>query len=229
MLYEVDMRLRPSGTAGPVAVALPAFHSYYAGEADTWEFMALTRARVVWASSPAFARACQDAIEAALRQSRDPAKTARDALAMRDLMRRERPAQGFWDLKLSNGGLVDVEFAAQTLQLTAASAGGALNVSTLDALEAARRAGQIDEARHHDLAKTFVALQNLSQVMKIALDDHDDPDAEPARLQDLMATAAGADDFDDLKRQLTQGRAAAHAAFVGLLEALASADGQSTG
>ncbi|PNB52919.1 hypothetical protein C1X77_26930, partial [Pseudomonas sp. GW531-E2] len=87
---------------------------YYAGEADTWEFMALTRARVVWASSPAFAQACQDAIEAALRQPRDPAKTARDALDMRDLMRRERPAEGFWDLKLSNGGLVDIEFTAQT-------------------------------------------------------------------------------------------------------------------
>jgi [glutamine synthetase] adenylyltransferase / [glutamine synthetase]-adenylyl-L-tyrosine phosphorylase len=229
MLYEVDMRLRPSGTAGPVAVALPAFQSYYAGEADTWEFMALTRARVVWASSPAFEKTCQGAIEAALRQPRDPAKTARDALAMRDLMRRERPAQGFWDLKLSDGGLVDIEFAAQTLQLAAAPHGGALNVSTLDALEAARRAGGLDEARHDDLAKTFVALQNLSQVMKIALDDADDPDAEPARLQGLMATAAGANDFDDLKRKLTEGRAAAHAGFLGLLEALASADGLSAG
>ena len=54
-LYEVDMRLRPSGSQGPVAVSQAAFESYYAGEAETWEFLALTRARVVWASSPTFA------------------------------------------------------------------------------------------------------------------------------------------------------------------------------
>ena len=54
-LYAVDMRLRPSGTQGPLAVSLKAFEGYYEGEAETWEFLALTRARVVWATSRAFA------------------------------------------------------------------------------------------------------------------------------------------------------------------------------
>ena len=53
-LYEVDMRLRPTGSKGPVSVRLSAFDDYYAREAETWEFMVLTRARVVWASDPAF-------------------------------------------------------------------------------------------------------------------------------------------------------------------------------
>ena len=74
-LYEVDMRLRPSGTSGPVAVKLAAFEAYYETDADTWEFLALTRARVVWASSPAFAAVCRNAIDAALRRPRQAART----------------------------------------------------------------------------------------------------------------------------------------------------------
>jgi len=65
-LYEVDMQLRPSGTKGPVAVSFAAFEHCYQGEAETWELLALTRARVVWATTPDFAAAGQAAIEAAL-------------------------------------------------------------------------------------------------------------------------------------------------------------------
>jgi glutamate-ammonia-ligase adenylyltransferase len=49
-LYEVDLKLRPSGTKGPVAVSHAAFEDYYEREAETWELLALTRARVIWAS-----------------------------------------------------------------------------------------------------------------------------------------------------------------------------------
>ncbi len=123
-LYQVDLQLRPSGTAGPVAVSLKALETYYQGAAETWEFLALTRARIVWASSGAFAATAAGAIEAALRRPRDPAKTARDVREMRALMERERPPSGFWDLKLSPGGLVDVEFAAQHLEIVHAARAG---------------------------------------------------------------------------------------------------------
>ncbi len=93
-LYEVDMQLRPSGTKGPVAVSFAAFESYYAGEAETWEYLALTRARVAWATSPAFAARAAAAIEAKLRAPRDARRTAADVRAMRQLMARERPAVG---------------------------------------------------------------------------------------------------------------------------------------
>ncbi|MGD7099986.1 hypothetical protein ACQCR5_25630, partial [Ralstonia pseudosolanacearum] len=58
-LYEVDLKLRPSGTKGPVAVSFAAFEDYYEREAETWELLALTRGRVAWATSPAFAAADQ--------------------------------------------------------------------------------------------------------------------------------------------------------------------------
>ncbi|HZZ87424.1 MAG TPA: glutamine-synthetase adenylyltransferase, partial [Caulobacteraceae bacterium] len=116
-LYDVDMQLRPSGTQGPVSVSLGAFDSYYAGDAETWEYLALTRARVAWATSAAFADAAAAAIETKLRAPRVPRRTAGDVREMRALMARERPPGGFWDFKLIEGGLVDIEFAAQFLQL----------------------------------------------------------------------------------------------------------------
>ncbi|MGA9657707.1 MAG: bifunctional [glutamine synthetase] adenylyltransferase/[glutamine synthetase]-adenylyl-L-tyrosine phosphorylase, partial [Asticcacaulis sp.] len=96
-LYEIDMKLRPTGAQGPVAVSLAAFENYYTRDADTWEFQALTRARIVWSSSNDFADLVRLKIETVLRSQRSLAKIARDVLEMRALMERERPAKGFWD------------------------------------------------------------------------------------------------------------------------------------
>lgn len=115
-LYEVDMRLRPSGSKGPVAVSLPAFRRYHAESAWTWERMALTRARFV-AGAPALKRKVEAAIRAAQLRAADPATVLADAAAMRTRMLRDLPAEGPWDIKLMPGGLVEVEFIAQALQV----------------------------------------------------------------------------------------------------------------
>ena len=73
-LYQVDMRLRPSGRSGPVATSLDAFASYQETEAWTWEHMALTRARVV-AGPPAFAARVEAVIRAVLCRKRDPRRS----------------------------------------------------------------------------------------------------------------------------------------------------------
>ncbi len=112
-LYDVDMRLRPSGNKGPVAVSLAAFERYHAESAWTWERMALTRARVV-AGSPAIVRRVQRAIAAAVQPRPE---TQADAAAMRARLLRELPAAGPWDVKMRAGGGIEVEFIAQTLQL----------------------------------------------------------------------------------------------------------------
>ncbi|MGH7018223.1 MAG: bifunctional [glutamine synthetase] adenylyltransferase/[glutamine synthetase]-adenylyl-L-tyrosine phosphorylase, partial [Caulobacteraceae bacterium] len=112
-LYETDLQLRPSGTKGPVAVSIAAFQSYYAGEAEVWELMAMTRSRLIWASSPAFEEEAKGAIETALRRPREASFIAGEVRSMRELLRRERPSSGFWDMKLSDGALVEIEFAAQ--------------------------------------------------------------------------------------------------------------------
>jgi len=218
-LYEIDMRLRPSGAKGPVAVALPAFEGWYAGSADTWEFLALTRARVVWASSDAFAARVAGAIEAALRSPRDPAATAADVRDMRALMERERPASGFWDLKLSPGGQVDAEFAAQFLQIAYAAEGGPLRPSTLDALDAAAEAGLAADRDVRALAEAWRLHQDLAQLLKAALDrSNPDPREEPAPFRKLLARAGGVRDFEALERRLERVREAARAAFQRILD-----------
>ena len=213
-LYEVDMRLRPSGAAGPVAVSLKAFENYYAAEAETWEHLALTRARVAWATSPAFADVVNGAIVSALRQPRDIKRAARDAREMRALMAKERPAAGFWDVKLIEGGLVDVEFAAQFLQLAHAAEGGPLRTGTMAALDALEDAGLTPRTLAAPLREAFEVQQALSQVMKLALADTADPAGEPPRLKALLARAGGVRNFAAITDKLKQIRTASHKAFI---------------
>ncbi len=216
-LYEVDMRLRPSGSKGPVSVRLSAFADYYASEAATWEFMALTRARVAWASDPAFGARAAAAIEAALRRPRPGVDVGADVRAMRDLMERERRATGFWDLKLSAGGLVDAEFVGQFRQLQAAANGGALTVRTLDQLDG-------DPA----LAEAWRLQQGLGQLFAVAFDERPEPEAESPTFRQRLAEAAGETDFDTLIERLKQARRDAREAFDRALPAPESAgDGDS--
>ena len=123
--YAVDMRLRPSGNKGPVAVSLAAFERYHAadGSADaprpgawTWERMALTRARVV-AGPPRLRARINLALRAAQAAGGPPARIAADAASMRARLLRDLPAAGPWDVKLRRGGQIDVEFIAQALEL----------------------------------------------------------------------------------------------------------------
>jgi glutamate-ammonia-ligase adenylyltransferase len=212
-LYEVDMQLRPSGTKGPVAVSFQAFEDYYEAEAETWELLALTRARVIWSTSPAFAEAAQGAVEAALRRPRERAAMAADVREMRELMARERPPKGEWDLKLTPGGLVDIEFAAQFLQLAHAGEGGPLEPNTAAALAAFRETGLAPAKPLADLEKAWQLQQDLTQLLKVALADGADPAAEPAAFRKLLARAGGAGDFRGLQSALKTARASAHAAY----------------
>jgi glutamate-ammonia-ligase adenylyltransferase len=218
-LYEVDMQLRPSGTKGPVAVSFAAFHGYYEQEAETWELLAMTRARVIWASSPAFAVDATVAIEASLRRPRDPRSTARDVRAMRTLLEEERPPKGYWDLKLFPGGLVDIEFAAQFLQLIHAADGGPLHPNTAQALEALQAGGLAAPGPVQALQSAWRLQQDMTQLLKVALDDNPDPTGEPKAFQALLARAAGVRDFRRLRPALDAARKAARGAYEAIVKA----------
>jgi glutamate-ammonia-ligase adenylyltransferase len=114
-MYAVDMRLRPSGNKGPLAVSLAAFEAYHAGPAWTWERMALTRARVI-AGPPALRARIEAAIARAIVQG-NPARVLADAAAMRARMLRDLPQAGPWDVKQRPGGQIEVEFIVQTRQV----------------------------------------------------------------------------------------------------------------
>src|SRR5262249_4037859 len=114
--YEVDTRLRPSGTQGPIAVTLDSFAQYQRESAWTWEHMALTRARPIHGS--AAARAATGAVIAeAPGRPPDDARLTADVVAMRGEIATHKPPNGELDVKLAPGGLVDLEFTVQLLQL----------------------------------------------------------------------------------------------------------------
>ena len=118
-MFEVDMALRPSGRAGPVAVSVEAFEKYYAEKAWTWEFMALTRARVVAASSPEFATELTQLIRRSVLESRPDLNMPADIKDMLARVKAEKPPKGEWDIKAIEGGLRDLEFVVQSAYLRA--------------------------------------------------------------------------------------------------------------
>ncbi len=156
-LYEVDMRLRPSGSKGPVAVSLSSFARYHTESAWTWERMALTRARFV-AGAPALKRKVEAAIRQAQTRAADAAQVLADARAMRARMLRDLPADGPWDVKHMPGGLVEVEFISQALQVAHAHRLPAvLSPTTRLALAALAKARILPEAE----AAALVAADRL--------------------------------------------------------------------
>lgn len=116
ILYELDMRLRPSGNAGPLATSLAAFTAYQLDKAWTWEHQALTRARVVFADQ-GFSKKIDSSINQILNQTPDPQKILTDVSDMRARLLADRPARHSLDLKLVEGGVMDIEFIAQSAVL----------------------------------------------------------------------------------------------------------------
>jgi glutamate-ammonia-ligase adenylyltransferase len=207
------MQLRPSGRKGPVAVRFSAFERYYREEAWVWELLALTRLRVV-AGDAALAARVERSAAAALSAPRDPAGLRAEAASMRTRMERERPADGPWDLKLAPGGLVDLEFIAQTLTLIAAQTDPAvIQPATDDAFAALHRAGALSEADTALLRDALALATNLQQVLRVGFDGRFDPVAAPDALKALLARTAGAGDFPALEARLIETQRAVRAAF----------------
>ncbi len=115
-LYDIDTRLRPSGTQGPLVVSLDSFAQYQRADAWSWEHMALTRARVVF-GSPAARSTVSGIIADVLATSHPERDIVTDAATMRAEMAAHKPPRGAFDAKLSPGGLVDLEFTVHVAQL----------------------------------------------------------------------------------------------------------------
>ena len=203
-LYEVDMRLRPTGNKGPVAVSLESFARYHATESWTWERMALTRARVIL-SPPRLRHAVEDEIARTLRAAIEPAKIIADARDMRQKLAAQFPSTNRWDLKFANGGLVDIEFIAQTLELSSAPGNASvLDSNTIAALEKLGAAGLLSAQDTKTLVAAAYLQHALTQTLRIALDGTLDPKTATPGLKGLLVRAAGVEDFAELETRLAE-------------------------
>jgi glutamate-ammonia-ligase adenylyltransferase len=216
-LYQVDMRLRPSGRAGPLATQVGGFAAYHETEAWTWEHMALTRARVV-SASPAFKSRIESVIRDTLCRSRGAELIAGDVVEMRSAIAKEKGDKERWDLKYVAGGLIDIEFIAQYLQLIHAHRlPDILDTSTARVLDKAwsLRVLTVEDA---EILRPAVELyQDLTQILRLCLPGIFDPKTAGSGLLRLLARAADVPDFATLEATVIDTQAKVRESFVRIL------------
>ncbi|GLH78998.1 glutamate-ammonia-ligase adenylyltransferase [Bradyrhizobium sp. SSBR45G] len=218
VLYDIDMRLRPSGRAGPLASHIDSFAHYQEQEAWTWEHMALTRARVI-SASPAFRARIEAIIQTALRRARDAAAIARDVADMRRAIAAEKGEADLWDLKHAAGGMVDIDFIAQYLQLVhAATRSEILDVSSLAVLDHAERLGVLPRAEAVILRQAARLYHDLTQILRLCVSDKFKPDQAGDDLLRVMARAGDAPDFSALEARVRETQSEVRRVFAALLE-----------
>ncbi|WP_436169311.1 bifunctional [glutamine synthetase] adenylyltransferase/[glutamine synthetase]-adenylyl-L-tyrosine phosphorylase [Bosea sp. LjRoot9] len=218
-LYQVDMRLRPTGNKSPAATQFSGFEAYHTGEAEIWEEMALTRARVV-AGDAGLAQRAQAAITLVLRRERKPAKVAAAVLEMRALIAKEKGESDPWDLKLVAGGLTDLDFLAQFLVLAhAARHPGLVAPDTAAVFAAAREVGLLSPADAAFLIEAHRLIGDVQLWQRFTVEETFDPAAVPPRVLKRIATAVGRPDAKVLRAELDEMRAGVRALFQKLLGA----------
>ncbi len=208
-LYDVDTRLRPSGAKGLLAVTVASFARYQADDAETWEHMALCRARVV-AATTADTAEVDGVIAGVLDRPRDAAVLRTDVLAMRRDIAAAKPGGGVWDVKLARGGLVDLEFLVHFLQLRGRTA---FTPDLRAALTLLAAAGQVPpglNAAYDTLARVLGVLRLVSAGPV--------PRRFAAPVAALLARAAGAGDVAAAEATVGLAKAAVRAAWSDIFE-----------
>ncbi|MBP2460529.1 MULTISPECIES: bifunctional [glutamine synthetase] adenylyltransferase/[glutamine synthetase]-adenylyl-L-tyrosine phosphorylase [unclassified Rhizobium] len=203
VIFEVDLRLRPSGNKGPVATRIGAFGKYQREEAWTWEHMALTRARLVCADT-SLQDEVRDVIDDVLSASRDVGQIAKDVSEMRVLIGKEKPPRDSWDLKLIPGGLIDIEFLAQYLRLVAPERD--ITVPTYGSTT-----GELLELLGHDLMtpgdldtclEAIRLFSELSQIIRLCVDGPFEPKDAPSGLVERICRAGDCPDLSTLEGEV---------------------------
>jgi len=206
-LYEVDMRLRPSGASGPIAVQFTGFARYQEESAWTWEHMALTRGRPI-AGDAALCRRISEALTTILRMPRDPNKLVIDVADMRRRIAKEYPNPSRWDMRNRRGGLIDLAFIVQYLMLRhAVSAPQILHRGDAEALQALAEAGALPPRARDELGGAAVLFRNVQTALTLL------SDGLPATIDlaapdgDTLARCVGAVDSAQLDSDITDAAA----------------------
>jgi glutamate-ammonia-ligase adenylyltransferase len=203
-LFEVDMRLRPSGNSGPIASSLESFLRYQSVDAWTWEHMALTRARVIL-GEPSFVSEIESGLHRVLSRPRDPEKLRADIADMRRRVAQQHPADREWEIKYRRGGLVDIEFLAQYLQLRhAAEHPEVINPNSGAAIAALGAAGLLPAVDAALLGDALALWRRLQGFLRLTIGQQFDEATLPEGIKRAIAAAGHASDFAALKTYMTE-------------------------
>jgi glutamate-ammonia-ligase adenylyltransferase len=225
-LYDVDMRLRPSGSAGPIASSLEAFRRYHEDKAWTWEHMALSRARTICGPEELRGKV-EGEIARALTAPRDTGALVRDVADMRARIDREFGTDFVWETKYVRGGLVDIEFAVQFLQLRhAKDHPEILSPNNREALDRLATAGVIDAGLAAEFTSALDLWHAVQAILRLTIQGFFKKERQgevPDALKTVIARAAGAQDFATLETRLHETASRIHNRFIELIEAPAEA------
>jgi glutamate-ammonia-ligase adenylyltransferase len=167
--YRVDTRLRPTGAKGPLVQSIDAFRNYYSSGADTWERQSLVNSRFV-AGDRHVGRAFSETLQGLIYRDYDPVALAADIRSMRKRMQEERGKEDAsqYNIKQGKGGLVDIEFLAQYLQLRHGNKHLRTRVpGTVNALRALRRERLLSPNDHRMLLDAYLFLRRLESRLRI--------------------------------------------------------------
>jgi glutamate-ammonia-ligase adenylyltransferase len=167
--FRVDTRLRPTGSKGPLAQSINAFRNYYAHQAETWELQALLRSRCV-AGDREVGKEFASSIADLIYRDQDRSALANDIISMRQRMEDEigRESTASYNIKQGAGGLVDIEFLVQYLQLLHGKRHTRIRVpGTHNALRALKREGLIDAGTYGTLMRAYIFTRQLESRMRI--------------------------------------------------------------
>jgi glutamate-ammonia-ligase adenylyltransferase len=205
-LFEIDVRLRPTGRSGSLACSLDEFARYFAeGDGQLWERQALCKARPVFGS----ARAVRAATAAAHRAAFDHRWRRRDADEIRRMRARLEGTAAGGDLKRGAGGIVDIEFMVQMLQLKHARRDASLRTpNTLDALHALHGAGHLDDEACEFFTRSYRFLRAMEGRLRLmnftARDKLPDDPTDMTKLAHLLRWPSSGELLVDLE-QYTRG------------------------
>ena len=184
-VYEVDLRLRPHGTGGAIALPLTGYQNYYDNTAEVWERQALTRARVVAGDTEVlgnrFLEIAHAFCYAEPLTSEEIAEIVRtrkrkEAQATRQTSSTRRRGRGKTQTPIANvksgyGGLVDIEFVVQILQLVHGGDAASVRVqNTLLAVERLHDIGVLTEAQRDGLSEAYLFLRRVENALRIVHD-----------------------------------------------------------
>lgn len=202
VLYELDLRLRPSANKGPVATHIDAFKKYQRQEAWTWEHMALARGRAIGGDA-ALCTEVEAEVAALLALPRDAAKVRAEASEMRALIEKEKSPRDLWDIKLISGGLIDLEFIAQVAVITGQVEAGRRVTATGEIL--AHLSPDFAEADvRQQLCEAYQLYLALTQMTRLCLTGAFERDDVPPGLSDLLLAVTDLPDFGVLEAHLKE-------------------------
>jgi len=204
-LYSVDMRLRPSGNSGPIASSLSAFEKYHEDKSWTWEHMALSRARVI-TGTPRLIKDIENIIKATLTRKRNNEKLRMDVSSMRLLIDKKHQSDVIWDTKYIRGGLIDIEFIVQYLQLKNAHDNpNILATNTSDALKILAKEKILTNMQIGKLNDALKLWQTIQGILRLPVQGFFRPKPEqevPKALAQVMIDATGCSDIRELESRI---------------------------